>query len=132
MINKTVKIICVIMLTIFASCKKDIVDINSDFVGDWIGPDGNNYYSLTIEENSNARYTEWAENIITKEKKGILRIDNDKISMSRMYLFRVIEQPFLMDSLITFMLHDHEQPVTWQMKLKLPKSFGGEEIVFYK
>lgn len=121
-----------IVLIFFISCKKNLVEVNADYTGNWVCPSDSIIYSLTIDESGKGKYTEISGGTEKNKHEGILRIKDDKMTMKGIYLFRIIESPEKLDSMVTFVLHDYEYPVTWKMKLKIPDSFGSEELQFYK
>lgn len=87
---------------------------------------------MIIDESGNGKYSEMLNGDENNKHEGVLRISDDKMTMKGIYLFRIIEPPEKLDSLVTFVLHDYEYPVTWKMKLKIPDSFGSRELQFYK
>ncbi|MFH2094453.1 MAG: hypothetical protein ABIJ16_02040, partial [Bacteroidota bacterium] len=81
--------ILLILISLFFSCKKDVLDVNQDFSGNWIGPDGNNIYYLTIDANSKGFYSHEKDEQIINEKHGVMRLNEDRLVMGGTYIFYV-------------------------------------------
>ncbi len=128
-----IKFIIYITLLVFViSCKKDIYESDKTYAGNWTGKDGKYVYTLDIDESSNAVFEIMLDTETKESHSGKMRKENEKLVMSGLYVFTAIVEPYKLDTAITFVLHNYEYPVTYSMKLKTPKSWGGAEITYYK
>lgn len=106
--------------------------MDTNFAGQWIGKDAKYNYEFYIDESSKGTFKIFLDESLDSEHKGILRKEGEKLVMNRLNTFIVLSEPEKLDTSITFVLHNYEYPVTWSMKVKTPKSWGGSEITYYK
>jgi len=129
---KKLFVIIVLSFTLLFSCKKEVYEVNTNFAGQWIGKDGTYNYEFYIDESSHGTFKIFKNESLDSEHTGVLRKEGEKLVMNRLNTFIVETEPYQLDTGITFVLHDYEYPVTWSMKVKTPRSWGGSEITYYK
>ncbi|GAB4291442.1 MAG: hypothetical protein Kow0068_16760 [Marinilabiliales bacterium] len=128
-------LLIVIVLLISVSCNKEAIE-NDDslLIGNWFGFDDGTTFYFNVDYKSEAEFK-----IIDSEGKelnnihGLLRKKDEKrLILKSLYYFDLIEAPQVLDTNIVFVLHGYENPVTMYMKIKIPKSLGGNEVEFYR
>jgi len=121
------KLIPIIIFLLFSACREEVINENSDYIGDWSGPNSNNS-SLTIDSKSNLYYK--GRNSLgekTVEFGGKAYINGTKLHVSGYifgYNFTIVTPPTLMSSPLPNQTNYH-----WYMRLQRP---GYHSEAFYK
>lgn len=137
-----------ILFSLLVSCKKEVAEVNTDFIGDWRSSGGsmNNSFKalLEIKEDSKGKYS-WIE-MSGEEKEnfsGIVRIKNDKLKINTVR-FRILEFPTKIDYntgkdtvIIPYFSEDDAfgkpKYATWEMEIRSLTKFAPKHIVkFYR
>ena len=121
-----IKLFSIILCLALFSCKKKVdEDYRSEFVGDWQCPiETSNHdfgFTLSIDNNGNAHYSEYSWDGERNHIKGKARANDHHLKIGRIYSFKIEEYPTRIDTNIikvyTYASDGTHPLANWEMKL---------------
>jgi hypothetical protein len=125
---KIIKIFFILLCLSLFSCKKKVdEDYRPEFIGDWWCPPGYGgsgtedfYYNISIDNNSNAVYSEY-DNLGSggphTQIQGKARANNYHFKIGRIYSFKIEEYPHKIDTATSNNTVPSGKKANWKMTL---------------
>jgi hypothetical protein len=115
--------IFVLIILFFISCKKEVADGKTEFIGHWYAHvEGGDYVTLDISEDSKAGYTiHWHGT--DNHHDGKVYANDEHLKIGSFINFKVINYPHLIDSIAEPYIipsDNSNKKANWKMTLKGP------------
>ena len=121
-----------VILIAATSCRKSVVEIDTNYIGNWYGFSPHLYY-LSIDSNGYGHYhrEKWQggeEGV--EDWEGEVKASNTHIKIGGSPCFKIIKEPTPMDTNVIY----NSDTLTWELILKYPKTIGydGAQFTVYK